>query len=255
MPVVTALLHDKKPESAAGMLAVKHGSGLLILSQVPFPLDDEHDVARCFWTQFISNIGGKFSSTILDGDCVRPGSMRSDGFPTEFGFIINPDDEELKNILKTSRPTEYSIHNHALVYGYDWDVSEFDDGVFRIDNHNSVEKVIIAFQINAGRPRMIRYAEDGLPDPTEQTLCEIKGHGIITPYINGRQFDTITLGSAGHGVIPDIDLNMDWNTIVLIWEPQSSELAISWRDRQRHPEVEFAFMFKNTKYLSGAVHQ
>jgi hypothetical protein len=181
--------------------------------------------------------------------------MRSDGFPTEFGFITNPGNSTLQQILKTARPTEYRIHNHALVYGYDWEVAEFDDGIFRIENHESVEKVIIAFQINAGRPRMISYAEDGLPDPTEQTLCDLKGHGRVTPHINGIAFDPIELGDNGHGVIPDIDLNMDWNTIVLIWEPKSSELAISWRDRQRHPEVEFAFMFKNTKHLSGAVHQ
>jgi len=48
---------------------------------------------------------------------------------------------------------------------------------------------------------------------------------------------------------------MDWNTVILDWEPAGDTLGIAWRDRQRNPEVEFAFMFKNTRFLSGAVHE
>ncbi len=102
---------------------------------------------------------------------------------------------------------------------------------------------------------MLRYAEDGLPDPTQQTLCDLNGMGTIRPYVNGRAFDAINLGEDQKGVIPDIDLNMDWNTIILVWEPKGDSLQVAWRGRQRNPEVEFAFMFKNTKFLSGAVHQ
>ncbi len=77
----------------------------------------------------------------------------------------------------------------------------------------------------------------------------------MCPTINGRAYDAIDLGDAGDGAIPDIDLHMDWNTVILDWEPAGDTLGIAWRDRQRNPEVEFAFMFKNTRFLSGAVHE
>jgi hypothetical protein len=256
MPVVTALLGSGPQPADSGLLEIRHGLGRLILAQMPLPLDSDHDVARCFWTQFANNLSATFCGSLLDGDCIQLSSVRSQGQPDEFGYIGDPDEATLIEILRTAHPTEFRIHNHALVYGFNWQVMLADDGTFRLPENHNHRRIALAFQINAGRPRMIRYAEDGLPDPTEQTLCDLHGTGKVTPFINGRQFDTITLGSEQHGVIPDIDLNMDWNTIVLIWEPQDGQtLSISWRDRQRRPEVEFAFMFKNTKFLSGAVHQ
>jgi hypothetical protein len=255
MPVVSHLLAGGGREHTAGMLILKHGNGRLILSQMPLPQDAGQDSARCCWSQILGNLGSKFDRTVLDGECVSAGSMRSAGYPTEFGYIYDPDDKLIDEILQAGCPTEFRIHNHALVHGFDWQVLQSDDGVFRIEEGCEPKRVIIAFQINAGRPRMIRYAQDGLPDPTEQTLCDLNGGGVVHPHINGHRFDALNLGENQQGVIPDVDLDMNWNTVILIWEPQANELKLSWRNRQRHPEVEFAFMFSNTKFLSGAVHQ
>ena len=255
MPVVTHLLGEGPREHAAGLVRIPHGQGQLLLCQVPFPQDEEHATGRCFWTQLLTNLNVAFDASVLDGEGVKAGSVRSPGYPEEIGYMVDPDGSVLEEILRVGRPTEFRIHNHGLVYGFEWQEQDTQGGLFTLEPGRNPDRVVLVFQIHAGRPRTIRYAEDGLPDPTEQTLCDLVGQGTVYPHINGRAFEPVTLGEEGRGVIPDVDLNMDWNTVLLVWEPKGgSSLGVAWRDRQRHPEVEFAFMFKSTKFLSGAVH-
>ncbi|HEY5499660.1 MAG TPA: hypothetical protein VIK20_04675 [Bacteroidales bacterium] len=42
--------------------------------------------------------------------------------------------------------------------------------------------------------------------------------------------------------IADIDLEMDWNTIIMEWVPGTDKsIRFDWRNRQNQPEVEFEF--------------
>jgi hypothetical protein len=80
----------------------------------------------------------------------------------------------------------------------------------------------------------------GLPDPGQQTLLDLFGKGKVTLYVNGAEYTSINPdGSKAN--IPDINLNQNWNSILIHFIPEMNDFKMLWRNRQSIPETEFQF--------------
>ncbi len=240
MPVATHLLWNGPRASASGLLSLAHGAGRVILCQVP-AFGEACLKADVFWTQFLSRLGARFGASLLDGDAVKVGSKRSDGFPAALSLIRLPDDALVRAILKASVTTEMRIANQAMTTGFDWVKTDTPEGVVSLSE--PADRVVIEYQIHAGRLRKAVAVEGEWPDPARQTLLDLQGGGAVTLFVNGRQHPTLSLGDAGRGTVADIDLDQIYNTIVLIWKPAAGlTLKQSWRNREGLAETEFLFL-------------
>jgi hypothetical protein len=243
MPVMTYYTWNGPREHAAGMLRIRHGRGQLLLCQVPLP-GDGYGKARVFWCTLLRNLGVQATAALTTGESVAPSSKRSDGFPLELSYVANPSDQMLEQMLRIATPQEYRLPNHALRSSFEWKKAPAPNG--QIELSENAARVVIMFQVEAGRPRLSVPVEGGLPNPNLQTLLDLYGRGVVRAFINGRAFEPLDLGVEQQATVPDIDLQMEWNSCLLIWQPpqpsSGATLRLAFRNRQRQPEVEFNFL-------------
>ena len=242
MPVVTHLLGSGHRPYGAGLLRIPHGKGALIICQVMLPTEDDNPWAAAVWSALLGNLGVELRNPLFAGDTVTAGSRRSDGFPVQVLRLADPDEDTLARITDLSDPRgEYRLHNQAIVNSFPWEIVDVPAGAVAA---TGAALTVLCFQVHAGRPRLAQACEADWPDPQQQTLLNLAGQGRVTAWINGREFAEIDLGAEGTGVVPDIDLVMEWNTVVLLWKNKTGNLRINWRNRQGEPEVEFEFAGK-----------
>jgi hypothetical protein len=240
MPVITHYLWSGPRASASGLVRVRRGKGELILCQVPFP-EDGYAKAVIFWIQLLGNLGVEMERALFEGESVPAGSRRSDGFPTRMKHIVDPSPQLLDEVLQRAMPGEYRLPDDGLYGGFPWLDAETPDGALAGAAKGGL--VLIAFQVNAGRPRSAEPVEGGLPDPSQQTLLDVRGCGTAVVRVNGRDCEAVDLRGGGQATVPDIDLNKDWNTVIVRWRPEAEDgtIAFAWRNRQGQAEVEFEF--------------
>ena len=244
MSVITHYLWNGPRESAAGMVRVRHGRGQVLLCQVPFVTDD-YSKARVFWTHLLRNLGAASIAALTDGDATIASLKRSDGYPVTVQYIADPSNDLLAEIKKMATPREHRLPNHGLVSGFKWQVTQCPGGTLTLEP--GVQRVTIVFQVHAGRPRLATPIGGGLPDPNLQTMLDMFGSGRVETYVNGLPHQPVELGAQAQATVADIDLQMEWNSILLVWqsEPGQQSLRLAFRNRQRQPEVEFDFHTPN----------
>ncbi len=237
MPVITHYLWDGPRASAGGLLKLDILNGCLVLCQVPMP-EDDYKRAGIFWSHLLNNLGVKMAKNLFQGEKTLPGEQRSPGYPAQISCLADPSPERVKQVLTAAKPAEYRLSNQALANGFLWQTVQGENGVY--DLPDDAKKIVIAFQVDPGRPR-VKTMRDGLPDPGRQTLLDLAGKGTAVVYINGEKFESVDFGREGKITVADIDLNRYWNSVVIILYPKHHKLGILWRNRQNQPEVEFGF--------------
>ena len=240
MPIATYYLWNGPRLHAAGLMTVPYGKGQLIFCQVPV-LEESYPKADIFWSTFMSNLGVKSEQSLFEGDCVKAGGQRSQGFPQKLYYIEDPSDGDLQRAQGVSKQSEFRLPNQGMESGFEWKNISAIDGNFTPPGKG--KRYLLFYQINAGRPRKELFDKlEGLPDPSQQTLLDIQGSGTIRLTVNGKVFDDALFGAEKLAKLADIDLEMDWNTILLEWTPEADwNLRFDWRNRQSQPEVEFEF--------------
>jgi hypothetical protein len=242
MSVVTYYLWDGPRPRAAGLVRIRRGKGELLLCQVPIA-SDGYRKAATFWMHILRNLGVGFGGSLLEGECVAVGSKKSEGYPAAMRYIIDPADEMLRRIIVAANPQEHRLPNHALNSGFEWTKVQCPGGVFVLPA--KAGRVAVTFQFAAGRPRKAMEVEGGWPNPALQTLMDVRGRGKVRVFFNGREYEALDLGAQAQATVPDVDAEMEWNTMLLVWTPDAADpspsLGIQWRNRHRQPEVEFDF--------------
>ncbi len=239
MPVVTHLLFNGSRKRASGMMVFTVGKGKLILTQVPLP-ENEYAKSKIYWSQLLANLNVAFSKNLFEGEKVTFGAQKSNGYPDSVRIIINPDTELLRSIIAKGDPGETSerFTNQGLLDGFKWAVMKTPAGEIRLPAGCS--EVIIQYELKPGRPRKLQEVVGGLPDPGQQTLLDLFGKGKVTLYVNGAEYKSINPdGSKAN--IPDINLNQNWNSILIHFIPEMNDFKMLWRNRQSIPETEFQF--------------
>jgi hypothetical protein len=239
MPVVTHYLYNGPREHASAMLEFNIGKGKLILTQVPFPMDN-YAKAEIFWAQLLTNYHITFKDNLFDGEKVANGSQKSNGYPESMKMIKNPDQNLAEQIISKGDPGETSerFTNQGLSQGFKWENIKTENGMLKLNN--DCKEVFIYYELNPGRPRKLQEVTGGWPDPSQQTFIDLKGKGRLTLFVNGKKYQSIQL-DGGTVSIADIDLNQAWNTILIHFEPSSPDFQMQWRNRQSRPEMEFMF--------------
>ncbi len=239
MPVVTNLLFNGPRQHASGMMIFKIGKGQLIFTQVPLPANG-YRKSEIFWSQFLTNLNVSFSCSLFEGDKVTFGAQKSNGYPDSIRIIINPAKELVTSIIAKGDPGETSerFTNQGIIEGFNWSTIKTEKGELFLPDGCS--EVIIEYELKPGRPRKLQEVVGGWPDPSQQTLLDLYGKGVVTLYVNGAEYKSINPdGSKAN--IPDINLNQNWNSILIHFIPEKSGLKMLWRNRQSIPEAEFLF--------------
>ena len=239
MPVVTHLLFNGSRNKASGMMVFNIGKGKLILTQVPLP-ENDYAKSKIYWSQLLVNLNVKFSRSLFEGDKVTFGAQKSDGYPGSVRIIKNPGKELINSIIAKGNAGETSerFENQGLIDGFKWETMKTPGG--QISLPTDCREVILYYELSPGRPRKMQEVVGGLPDPSQQTLLDLFGKGKVTLYVNGAEYKSINPdGSKAN--IPDVNLNQHWNSILIHFIPESSDLKMLWRNRQNIPEMEFLF--------------
>jgi len=239
MPVVTHYLWNGPRPSAAGLVDVPVGEGRLVLCQVPLPEGDFWK-NRTFWAGLLNNLGVDAEDSLCDGPAVAPGTKNSEGHAADAPYYVNPSEELLAEMLKAAAPREHRMPNHALRNGFDWSKRETPGGTLTVPQ--DAERVAVFLEVKPGRPRKQAPVEGGLPNPDQQTLLELYGEGTVELYVNAKAHPPVELGAEGKATVADIDLDAEWNSVLLVWKPAGRSLRYLWRNRQGRPEVEFLFV-------------
>ena len=240
MPVVTHYLWNGPRERAAGLMRIPLGDGELIICQVPLPADD-YPKARTFWIRLLGNMGSAVCSSLFEGQRVESGLKKSEGYPPELRYLVDPDAQTLETILKLSDTTQREMPNHALRNKFHWTLVKTPDGTLTIPHDQQAKEVAIFVPLHPGRTRKQAPVQGGLPNPNQQTLLDLQGQGEVRLIVNGKEYAKADLGFEKRATIADVELEANWNTIVLIWKPAGPSLKLLWRNRQGQPEVEFNF--------------
>lgn len=240
MPVVTYYLWNGPRASAAGMIQIPYGKGQLIFCQVPV-LEESYSKADIFWSTLFTNLKLTSGYSLFQGESIKAGGQRSKGYPIKLFYLENPTDETVKGAMGVSKQSEMRLPNQAMESGFPWKEISEAEGNFVLPGN--AKRYLLFYQVNAGRPRKESYdKQEGLPDPSQQTLLDISGSGKIALTVNGKNFDQTDFGKEKMAKIADIDLEMDWNTIIMEWVPDTDKsIRFDWRNRQNQPEVEFEF--------------
>jgi hypothetical protein len=238
MPVAMSLLWKGPRPAAAGMIRVRSGRGSVVLCQVPFP-QDGYRKAGLFWSSLLRNLGIPCRRSLFDGEAAAPGGRRSDGHPVRVRYLEDPDPETRRAVLAMAGPTEVRVDNQGMVHGFDWKQADCPGGVFKAPAGAS--EIVVFFEVDPGRPRRLSPASAGLPDPSRQTLLDLRGGGTVRVFVNGRAYEPVRLEGGTPATVPDVDLDARPETLLLFWSVKGDSLRMLWRDRQGRPEVEFAF--------------
>ncbi|MBD3419550.1 MAG: hypothetical protein GF398_05460 [Chitinivibrionales bacterium] len=241
MPVITWMLGNGPRDSASGLAVLPYGKGRIILCQIPMP-KDPYPKADIFWTHLLGNLGVSFERTLFDGEKTVPGGRKSSGSPHLVKWIPEPRASILPEIVKSATPREYRLPNQALYSSFAWQNGICEDGTFT--SPIDAKSIVIAFEVKPGKARKAVAVEGGLPNPAQQTLLNIEGEGKVTVWVNGKQFETINPGAEKKGVVADIDLEAEWNSVVLHWlgpVGANQRLKLLFRNRQQEAEVTFSF--------------
>ena len=239
MPVVTHLLYNGPRNRASGMMEFSLGKGKLILTQIPLP-ENNYTKSKIYWSQLLANLKVPFSRSLFDGEKVTFGAQKSNGYPDSIRIIKNPGEELMNHIIAKGNPGETSERfiNQGLIDGFKWEKMKTPGGELSLPAN--CREVIIQYELKPGRPRKLQEVVGGWPDPSQQTFLDIFGKGKITLFVNGAEYKSINPdGSKAN--IPDINLNQNWNSILIHFIPETSNLKMLWRSRQNNPEVEFTF--------------
>jgi hypothetical protein len=239
MPVVTHLLFNGPRQHGSGMMVFKVGKGKLILTQVPLP-ENDYAKSKIFWSQLLTNLNVTFSRSLFEGEKVTFGAQKSNSYPDSVRIIIDPTKELVSSIIAKGDPGETSERfvNQGLIDGFKWKVMKTPAGELTLPT--DCREVIIEYELKPGRARKMQEVVGGCPDPSQQTLLDLFGKGKVTLYVNGAEYKSINPdGSKAN--IPDINLNQNWNSILIHFIPETPHLKMLWRNRQNSPEVEFMF--------------
>ena len=100
------------------------------------------------------------------------------------------------------------------------------------------------FQINPGKPRKLIQVEGGLPNPDLQTYLDLEGDGKSYIWINGKKYGEVELNAGKPATISGIDLEKDWNSCIIVYEPSNANIEFKhlWRNIHHVPETEFKFI-------------
>ncbi len=240
MPVVTYYLWNGPRSSAAGMIKMPYGKGELIFCQLPV-LEESYSKADIVWSTLFTNLNLTSGHSLFQGESIKASGQRSNGHPVKLFYLDDPSDETVKRAMAVSKQSEMRLPNQAMESGFPWKEVAQTEGNFALAGN--AKRYLLFYQVNAGRPRKESYdKQEGLPDPSQQTLLDVGGSGKITLTVSGKTFDAVDFGAEKMAKMADIDLEMDWNTILMEWVPDAHKsIRFDWRNRQNQPEVEFEF--------------
>ena len=252
MPVLTCFLSNGLRPYGAALIRIKSGAGQFILCQIVLP-EPKHDKSRLFWSTLLNNLNISLNGTdanLLLGSAVAAASKKSDGFAKEIAYIINPGESILQEIIALSRPTEYRLPNQVLIAHFPWNrcICENDGSIIpqKLDysNGGNVKQIVFMFQINPGKPRKLIQVEGGLPNPDLQTYLDLEGDGKAYVWINGKKQGDVQLKTGKPATISGIDLEKDWNSCIIVYEPSNAKIEFKhlWRNIHHAPETEFKFI-------------
>jgi hypothetical protein len=103
--------------------------------------------------------------------------------------------------------------------------------------------IIVGIEVFSPEPRKLMPTVGGLPNPNLQTSLHLSGSGQVRAWVNGALWGEYDLPPGSSTYIADIDLEAGSNFVVLFWEPATPDAALAFRfeDKDRRPEVTFAF--------------
>ncbi len=243
MPVITRYLAKGHRSHAAAMIRVPLGSGELFVCQVP-GVEDAYQKARVFWTHVFTNLYARSTLTLFDGEKVVAGSQCSNGYPDYIWMMTHVDRAVREKVISVAAPREYRIPNQSVKESFRWEMIDTGRGTIPAEGDNAA--MALMYEVRPGRSRKAVQVEGGLPNPQLQTLLDVTTCGEVEVYINGVLYEKRKLQRQERTTIADIDLEAEWNTILILWTPPENEnndstLSMQWRDRQGNPEVEFDF--------------
>jgi hypothetical protein len=101
----------------------------------------------------------------------------------------------------------------------------------------------VGFQVHSPGPRKAMRTLGGLPNPGLQTVLRLAGEGHVHLWINAREVGRYDLKRGEALRVPDIDLEVGANPVLLRWEAPAfnSTLSMRFENRDRQPEVTFSF--------------
>jgi hypothetical protein len=204
---------------------------------------------RRFLGLFLWNLGLPAGSDILAGpegasDTDTPTKgLASDGYPVRMQ-VARDDGQALADVLPlAARCVEYCSDNMTFHAWAGWREVATPEGRLGANVVAGRGPLLVGLQVHSPGPRKAMRTLGGLPNPALQTVLRLAGEGNVRLWVNGHQVGSYTLAAGEVTRVPDIDLEAGANPVLLSWEPASpsSTLGLVFEDRDRQPEITFAF--------------
>jgi hypothetical protein len=240
---------EERPLEHVLMARVRIGSGSVLLSCLTFP--ENYQRMQRARNRLLANLGVAAQSSALDGE-----RSNSQAVSKGFANVVKRAKAVIDEDLWTQVAEASGADNGDRCWTQPWsDITPFErlpaeegDGLFE-DGKIGVgpqwqpgTSLIIGTTLSSPRTRKDMSSDIGIPNPEEQLFCDFKGTGEIEAVLNGVHFGRLELND-GVATLPDLELLMGRNHLVLRWWPTSASdtLRIEFRDIMRHPDTSFRY--------------
>ena len=242
MPTLWAYFDGPEPKLGGGLVEVPVGKGRVIFCQI-LKRPDLFRFRRVFGA-VLANVGLDTYADVLAGDSTPAGAKASDGYPESVLLAEISSDSDLQDILsKSHHHVESYAANTAFREWSGWKAADSPEGTLTCPDHVAGKRLLIGLQVATPEPRKFLETVGGLPNPDLQTFLEVQGTASIRAWVNAVEWGRMRCDPDKPAVVSDIDLEAGTNFVLLLWEDPAAgaELKLAFQNRNREPEVTFAF--------------
>ncbi|MCS7060884.1 MAG: glycoside hydrolase family 2 TIM barrel-domain containing protein [Anaerolineae bacterium] len=240
MPALSRFFDGPRPQIGAGLVEVSLGAGRVIFCQLrwrPALWQFRRFLGLLLW-----NLGERTATDVLAGECTPSVGRQSAGYPTHLR-MARVSEHELAEILSLAkrRAESYAV-NMPFREWRGWHTVEGAEGRFSAPAGDGM--VAIGLEVVCPEPRKFMQTIGGLPNPDLQTFLRLHGAGHMRAWVNGVLWGDLALVPDRATYVTDIDFEAGSNFIVLTWEPEGDNPAVSlcFENKDRRPETTFAFV-------------
>ena len=242
MPALSALFDGPLPCVGGALVETGVGAGRVLFCQIRWRPDLWR--FRRFLGLLLWNLGLPMASDILSGEQTPTSGCVSEGYPLKVRVARGLEQHALEELLALSkRRVEYCSDNAAFREWPGWRLIDTPEGRLGAAGVEGEGMVIVGIEVFSPEPRKLMPTVGGLPNPNLQTSLHLSGSGQVRAWVNGALWGEYDLPPGSSIYIADIDLEAGSNFVVLFWEPTTPDAALAFRfeDKDRRPEVTFAF--------------